>query len=113
MISVMNASVTNGEIAITIDSNSPLAGVGGAALVQTASGGFLVARTAQESFSAVTAVCTHLGCTVTGYQNQMYVCPCHGSEYSTTGAVLRGPAALPLHQYTTRFSGNIVTITVA
>jgi Rieske Fe-S protein len=43
----------------------------------------------------------------------MYVCPCHGSEYSLTGAVLMGPAPSPLRQFVARLSGNVVTITAS
>ncbi len=85
----------------------------GAALVQTASGNFLVARTAQDSFTALTAVCTHEACTVTGFENQHYVCPCHGSQYTTSGAVVQGPAPSPLRQFATRFAGNVLTIAIA
>jgi len=43
------------------------------------------------------AVCTHLGCVVpwSAAQNK-FMCPCHGSQYAPTGAVVRGPAPLPL-----------------
>lgn len=39
------------------------------------------------------AVCTHLGCVVPwdGGKNK-FICPCHGSQYDTTGKVVRGPA---------------------
>jgi len=50
------------------------------------------------SFLAFSAVCTHAGCTV-GYQGSSdeFVCPCHGSVYNAqTGAVINGPAPLPL-----------------
>ena len=112
MLPIINASVAAGAIAITVDASSPLAAIGKAALVQTSSGNFLVARTAQDSFTALTAVCTHEACTVTGFDNQIYVCPCHGSQYSTSGAVVKGPAPDALRQFATRFANNVLTITV-
>ena len=109
----ISAGIAGGAIAITVDASSPLATAGKAALVQTSGGNFLVARTAQDSFTALTAVCTHEACTVTGFDNQIYVCPCHGSEYSTSGSVIKGPAPAALRQFATRFANNVLTITVA
>ncbi|HTW99967.1 MAG TPA: Rieske 2Fe-2S domain-containing protein, partial [Acidimicrobiales bacterium] len=45
-------------------------------------------------------ICTHAGCTVNFDESvEEFICPCHGSEYNAaTGAVLRGPAPLPLPQ---------------
>jgi cytochrome b6-f complex iron-sulfur subunit len=41
--------------------------------------------------------CTHLGCTFPWNPNaQQFQCPCHGSLYAPDGAVVRGPAPLPL-----------------
>ena len=43
------------------------------------------------------AICTHQGCTVGSVQNGQVLCPCHGSRFDAqTGAVISGPAALPL-----------------
>mmetsp|Transcript_8513 Transcript_8513/g.14120 ORF Transcript_8513/g.14120 Transcript_8513/m.14120 type:complete len:213 (+) Transcript_8513:77-715(+) len=43
------------------------------------------------------AVCTHLGCVVPwSAATNKFQCPCHGSQYAPTGAVVRGPAPLPL-----------------
>ena len=51
---------------------------------------------ALESY-ALNAECTHLGCVVPWDAMQgKFVCPCHGSQYDRTGAVLRGPAPGPL-----------------
>jgi cytochrome b6-f complex iron-sulfur subunit len=107
----VNASVANGALTVTIDAASPLASVGATALVQASSGNFLVARTAQDVFTALTAVCTHDGCTVSGFDNQVYVCPCHGSRFTTGGSVVQGPAPSPLRQFSTRFANGILTIT--
>ena len=108
----INASPAAGALTLTIDAASPLAAVGSAALVQSSAGNALVSRTAQDTFTAVTAVCTHEACTVTGISGQIYVCPCHGSEFSTSGGVVKGPAASPLRQFSTRFAGNVLTITL-
>jgi nitrite reductase/ring-hydroxylating ferredoxin subunit len=109
----INAAIVGSVLTLTIDSGSPLANAGAAALVQASGRAFLVARAGQDTFVALTAVCTHEGCTVTGFQNQTYVCPCHGSTYNTSGAVLSGPATRALQQFPTRFANNVLTITAA
>lgn len=46
---------------------------------------------------ALNAICTHLGCVVPWSEaNGKFMCPCHGSQYDADGAVVRGPAPLPL-----------------
>jgi thiosulfate dehydrogenase [quinone] large subunit len=57
-----------------------------------------VVQPAEGSFVAFSAVCTHMGCTIGFYQPALqFRCPCHGSIFSaTTGAVVQGPATLPL-----------------
>ena len=49
----------------------------------------------ENGFSALSLVCTHLGCTVEQNANG-FACPCHGSRYDANGNVLRGPAQKPL-----------------
>lgn len=45
----------------------------------------------QNKFAALSLTCTHLGCTVE-QKPEGFECPCHGSQYSQDGKVLRGPA---------------------
>src|SRR5574341_821733 len=55
---------------------------------------------------AVDAVCTHLGCTVKLESDANYECPCHGSRFAPDGAVLRGPASIPLRFVALEWSGD-------
>lgn len=109
---VISGNVSNGTIVLGIDASSPLAAVGSAAAVVTASGPFLVAHTAQDTFTALRGVCTHQACDITGYASGTYVCPCHGSQFSTSGGVLSGPAPAPLRQYATSFADGQLSITL-
>jgi nitrite reductase/ring-hydroxylating ferredoxin subunit len=50
-----------------------------------------------DGFYAITRVCPHLGCQVRK-EEATFTCPCHGSAFSTDGAVVNGPADRPLRQ---------------
>jgi menaquinol-cytochrome c reductase iron-sulfur subunit len=51
-----------------------------------------------DGLYAISAICTHLGCTVrrggAGFE-----CPCHGSRFDANGAVIHGPAPNSLEWY--------------
>jgi len=46
----------------------------------------------------VVGICTHLGCVPIGPKGEFggWLCPCHGSQYDTSGRVRVGPAPLNL-----------------
>lgn len=44
-----------------------------------------------DGFYAISAICTHLGCTVRR-GGPGFMCPCHGSQYDRNGHVVHGPA---------------------
>ena len=111
-LTVVNGTAAGGAVTVAVDAGSPLAAVGGAALVRSGSGDFLVSRTTQDAFAALTAICTHEACTITGFRSPTYVCPCHGSQYNTAGQVLSGPATRSLRTYATQFTGTTLTITL-
>jgi cytochrome b6-f complex iron-sulfur subunit len=49
-----------------------------------------------ESYG-INSICTHLGCVVPWNASEnKFICPCHGSQYDSTGKVVRGPAPLSL-----------------
>jgi len=61
--------------------------------------GVLLARTG-DTVVGHSTVCTHMHCQVAAAGAEAH-CPCHGSRYnSATGAVLQGPATLPLPEVT-------------
>ena len=62
----------------------------------------------QDGFSALSLVCTHLGCTVES-KPEGFTCPCHGSRFDTLGKVTRGPAQKNLHSLRTGITddGNL------
>jgi Rieske Fe-S protein len=104
---------TTGSSVVRVSTaGSALNDVGGAALVESNAGVFLIARTGASAFQAVDAVCTHEGCTITGIDGATYVCPCHGSRYNRGGQVQAGPARSNLRQYATTFADGVVTITL-
>ena len=51
---------------------------------------------------AMSSICTHQGCgmNIVGTATQASLhCPCHGSNFSATGTVTRGPASVPLQHF--------------
>jgi cytochrome b6-f complex iron-sulfur subunit len=51
-------------------------------------------------FKALSAVCTHLGCTPNWVdEKRRFLCPCHGSVFNEKGVVISGPAPKPLPWY--------------
>jgi Rieske Fe-S protein len=97
---------------VTVDGASPVANIGSAATLQTSLGRVLIARTDASAFTALTATCTHQSCTITGFEDQEYVCPCHGSRFATSGVVRNGPASRALQQFPTTFDGTVLTVSV-
>jgi ubiquinol-cytochrome c reductase iron-sulfur subunit len=56
-----------------------------------------------DQWQVLIGICTHLGCIPLAHQGDYhgYFCPCHGSQYDTSGRIRRGPAPanLPLPPY--------------
>ncbi len=78
--------------------------------------GVIVARidsgTTATAFTAVQIACTHQGTSI-NFDNTEgnFICPNHGSRFSTSGVVLNGPATANLKRYTVTIAGNTLTVT--
>ncbi len=60
---------------------------------------------------ALNAICTHLGCVVPwNSAENKFMCPCHGSQYDSTGKVIRGPAPRSLALATIDIVNNNVVL---
>lgn len=60
-----------------------------------------------QVYTAVSQACTHQGTTI-GFDvaNGNFLCPNHGSRFSTAGAVVNGPATASLKKYNTSLTGT-------
>jgi cytochrome b6-f complex iron-sulfur subunit len=64
---------------------------------------FVVRDKDKEQFHVISAICTHLGCTVQ-WRGTEFDCPCHGSRFNPDGSVIGGPAPRPLSWFDTALS---------
>lgn len=70
-------------------------------------------KAGKEKWLIVTGICTHLGCVPLGNKPSEqrgdyggWFCPCHGSQYDTSGRVRKGPAPTNLAVPPYTFAGD-------
>lgn len=60
-------------------------------------------KAGHENWLVVIGICTHLGCIPIAHEGTYdgFFCPCHGSQYDTSGRIRQGPAPtnLPIPPY--------------
>jgi cytochrome b6-f complex iron-sulfur subunit len=65
----------------------------------------------EEGFSALSAVCSHLGCIVFWQEQRgVIACPCHEAYFNTNGAVISGPPPSPLAVYRIQVEGDQIYV---
>lgn len=93
-------------VSVTFEDPSPLPWAG-----VTARAAAWLRRDSEESFTAFSAHCTHLGCPVRWMPGaNLFLCPCHGGVYYADGTVAAGPPPVPLYRYEARIEGTEVQI---
>lgn len=102
----------SGSNVFSVNLDSELQTVGSS---KVASGVILVRLAADNvpaSFTAVQVACTHQGTPINYNTGQgIFICPNHGSEFSTSGAVVLGPATQPLKKYNVTIDGSNLVVT--
>ncbi len=71
----------------------------------------LLLMTAEGEYRALSAVCTHLSCTVQ-YRTDLHQiwCACHNGLYDLAGRNLNGPPPRPLESYTVHVRGDEIVV---
>jgi cytochrome b6-f complex iron-sulfur subunit len=104
-----NPGGASGEITIDLSlaANAALNSSGNSKIIQN-----VIVINAGGTFKALSSICTHQGCTV-GFDSPSgnIKCPCHGSQFTTSGSIVNGPAAMPLQSFPVSQTGNVLTIT--
>lgn len=103
------------EIPINLIDNPELAPVGGSyhLELEDLERDLIVIHPEKDKFVALDIKCTHRNCDL-GYaqSEKLLICPCHGSKFDVSGAVMNGPATKPLNYYHAELRGDEVMVTV-
>lgn len=66
-----------------------------------------VSRTADGQLEVLSAICPHLGCSVSWQANQdKFMCPCHGGEFKADGQHISGPPPRAMDRLPTQVKGG-------
>ena len=72
----------------------------------------LLLLTAEGEYHCVSAVCTHLGCTVQYRSDLLEVwCACHNGTYELDGRNISGPPPRPLESFQVNVRGTEIVVT--
>ncbi|MBE9146834.1 QcrA and Rieske domain-containing protein [Planktothrix mougeotii] len=67
-------------------------------------------KNSQDIF-VVNPTCPHAGCVVKWKGNkEEFLCPCHGSQFTANGQLMKGPAHQGLKPYITKVEGNLILV---
>ena len=104
-----NSVATKINLDLLLTENSALNTTGGSKVVDKV----IFINTGGGNIVALSAICTHRGCTV-GYDSVAgnIKCPCHGAVYTTAGVVVSGPAPDPLKIMPVTKTGNSLSVNV-
>jgi menaquinol-cytochrome c reductase iron-sulfur subunit len=97
-VGTVNGFKIGETVSVTFEDPSPLPWAG-----VTARAAAWLRRENEDTFTAFSAHCTHLGCPVRWMPGaDLFLCPCHGGVYYRDGTVAAGPPPHPLFHYEVR-----------
>ena len=71
----------------------------------------ILIRNADGEYRAMSAVCTHLGCTVQYHEDMKHVwCACHNGAYDLNGRNISGPPPRPLEAFEVQVRGDEIFV---
>ena len=71
----------------------------------------ILVRTAEGDYHAMSAVCTHLGCTVQYREDEKRIwCACHNGMYDLNGKNISGPPPRPLEAFEVQVRGDEIFV---
>ena len=111
----VTAKPRQGVIRLTRAQSAALLASEGSILVKPKGvhGKIMVVHLTDHALYAVSAICTHMGCTVNYNKDAGRIdCPCHGSQYALDGSVTHGPAKRSLKRYNVTIENGQVLISV-
>jgi cytochrome b6-f complex iron-sulfur subunit len=114
-LTTIQGTVVNNEITIVLAS-SPIENINTRALIKYngGNGAILVEHNSDDTYKALSGICTHQSCIVSAFDgsNSVFVCPCHGSQFDLNGNVKQGPATTKLRTYSTRIENDSLIISL-
>ena len=100
------------SVAVSLEKFPELEKSGGIVKVLTQDQGpIFVRRLDATRFDAISATCTHQGCTVAP-SGEGFACPCHGSTYDHDGERTGGPAPRALSRFAASQQGDLVVVDI-
>jgi cytochrome b6-f complex iron-sulfur subunit len=88
-------------------------GIGASKEVPFAGTKVIVVRSGADTWIGLSAICTHLGCSIRLVQSGTavrFACNCHSSTFDQDGMNLGGPAPAPLKKFAVRAVGGRVLL---
>jgi len=99
----------DGRLAVRVRRIPELRTVGGAVRVGTVGGTPVAVARTSTGYRAISLVCPHQGATVVPDADG-WVCPAHGSEFTSTGGLLLGPATRGLSVVRSELKKDVLTV---
>ncbi|GAB4390309.1 MAG: Rieske (2Fe-2S) protein [Thermodesulfovibrionales bacterium] len=64
-----------------------------------------------EGYTALSKVCTHLGCLVEySAEQKILICPCHAGKFDLSGNVISGPPPSPLKRFPVTVEADYILV---